>query len=181
MGKDDLNVNKSSNTSFTIRQAIVDDARELIEYYNFVAGETDYLNFGKGEFSIPLEKEKKYIQDIFNDDTSIILVVLMDNEIVGSLQLISYLRNRLSQNADLSISVKKQYWNKGIGSSLLDQAIDFARKADLKNIFLGVREDNFKAIRLYQKFGFYICGCRKDFFYVNKEYYDEILMQLTLK
>lgn len=181
MGKGDLNVNKRNNTSFIIRQVIVDDARKLIEYYNFVAGETDYLNFGKDEFNISLEKEKKHIQDIFNDDTSIILVALMDNEIVGSLQLISYLRNRLSQNADLSISVKKQYWDKGIGSSLLEQSIAFARKVDLKNIFLGVREDNFKAMHLYQNFEFYICGCHKNFFYINKEYYDEILMQLTLK
>ncbi|WP_418223118.1 GNAT family N-acetyltransferase [Clostridium isatidis] len=59
--------------------------------------------------------------------------------------------------------------------------MDFLKEVKLKNIFLGVREGNINAIRLYEKHGFKKVGFHKNFFNINGKYYDEILMDLYLE
>lgn len=47
-----------------IREAKKKDAGKIIDYVNKVAGETDYLTFGKGEFSMTEEAEGNFIENI---------------------------------------------------------------------------------------------------------------------
>ncbi len=39
----------------TIREAKKEDAQFMIDFYNLVGGETDFLSFSKNEFKIPLK------------------------------------------------------------------------------------------------------------------------------
>ena len=85
---------------------------------------------------------------------SIYLVADDEGEIVGCLNLNSFSKERLKHNAELGISVKKDYWHKGIGSMLIKEAIEFAKKINIDSIYLTVRSDNERAKSLYTKFGF---------------------------
>lgn len=58
--------------------------------------------------------------------------------------------------------VKKEYRNKGIGSSLTDFLIDKAKEMGYLEIALGVDCDNENALRLYKKKGFEIYAQDKD-------------------
>lgn len=49
---------------------------------------------------------------------------------------------------------EKEYWGKGIGSSMLEYAIQKAKEMDLCCLNLNVSKDNERAINLYKKFGF---------------------------
>lgn len=51
-------------------------------------------------------------------------------------------------------AVDKKFQGRGIGKNLLKKCFDLAKKRNLKNFFLDVRQDNKKAVSLYKKFGF---------------------------
>ena len=48
----------------------------------------------------------------------------------------------------------KEHWNKGIGTQLLHEIIEFAKDNQFEIIDLQVRSDNAPAIHLYEKYGF---------------------------
>jgi ribosomal-protein-alanine N-acetyltransferase len=54
----------------------------------------------------------------------------------------------------VSIAVVPEHRNKGIGSSLLEKALEGFKEYQVSETFLEVRESNKVAIDLYQKFGF---------------------------
>jgi ribosomal-protein-alanine N-acetyltransferase len=72
-----------------------------------------------------------------------------------------------------NISVDKNFQGKRVGFKLLDFVLKTYRGFIF---FLEVRVDNFRAIKLYEKFGFKKIGLRKDYYGKGK---DAILMKLN--
>lgn len=164
-----------------LKKADVNDAEKMIEYLNIVGGESDNLLFGENEFRLSIEQEKSHLENMAKQETSMMLVGIINKKIVSIAQISAPRRKRIAHNADISISVKKEYWNLGIGSEVMKALIDFAKDTKkIKNISLGVKASNTKARSLYRKFGFNEVGIHKNFFYVNDEYDDEILMDLYI-
>ena len=88
------------------------------------------------------------------------LVAKIDNQIVGFAGLIPVV-----DEADVSnIVVHKNFRNQKIGSALLEALLNLAFSLNLKIINLEVRESNVPAIKLYEKFGFEVCGLRKKYY-----------------
>ena len=52
------------------------------------------------------------------------------------------------------IYVLKEFYGLGVGQMLCDYAIHLARDKDLQYVWLGVWEENHRAIRFYEKNGF---------------------------
>ena len=77
-----------------------------------------------------------------------------------------------------NIGVLPEYRRQGLASLVLSALVDFAREKGIPNIFLEVRESNFGAIALYEKFGFVLCGRRPKFYRTPTE--DALIMALTL-
>ncbi len=48
---------------FQIKKAQENDAPKILEYINKIAGETDNLTFGSGEFGITLKQEREIIKN----------------------------------------------------------------------------------------------------------------------
>lgn len=102
------------------------------------------------------------------------LIAKIGNEIVGFAGIIP-----IVDEADISnIVVHKDFRNQKIGSCLLEGLINLASSLGLKCINLEVRESNIPAIKLYEKYGFVVCGLRKKY-YNNSE--NAILMRKILK
>lgn len=72
-----------------------------------------------------------------------------------------------------NISIDKNYQGKRVGFKLLEFVLN---KYIGFIFFLEVRVDNFRAIKLYEKFGFKKIGLRKDYYGKGK---DAILMKLN--
>lgn len=101
------------------------------------------------------------------------LVAKINDKIVGFAGIIPVL-----DEADISnIVVHKDFRNQKIGSLLLKSLINLACSINLKILNLEVRESNTYAIKLYNKFGFKVCGIRKNY-YENIE--NAILMNKLL-
>ena len=84
----------------------------------------------------------------------------LNNEIVGFAGVLIVL-----DEADITnIVIKKDFRNKGIGTSLLNYLIEFCKSQNLTKINLEVSSKNDIAINLYKKFGFKQVGNRKNYY-----------------
>ena len=87
-------------------------------------------------------------------------VAKIGNEIVGFAGIIII----IDEINIMNIVVKKNMRNLGIGSSLLEFIIEFAKSKNLNSITLEVNEKNTPAIQLYQKYDFKQVGFRKKYY-----------------
>ena len=164
-----------------LRKPIIEDAKRMIEYLNIVGGESENLLFGKDEFHLTVEQEMEHIKRISNNANTLMILGIIDNNIVSIAQISSPNRKRIAHNSEISISVKKDYWRNGIGSAVMEELIRFAKEhGTIKNISLGVKASNKNAIRMYEKFGFKKVGVHKNYFNINGNFDDEILMDMSI-
>ena len=154
--------------SVRIEKATPSDAAMVLEYLKQVGGETDNLTFGPEGMPFSVEAEAEFISNMENSCDDIMLLAKNDNKIVGCASL-SRLSRRMKHRGDFAISVAKDYWNKGIGSKLLDHIIVFARENNFEIIDLQVRSDNKRAVYLYEKYGFKKIGEHPAFFKIGDE------------
>jgi RimJ/RimL family protein N-acetyltransferase len=169
------------NNTYMIREAVEDDAQMMITYLNQVGGESDNLIHGENEFRVPIEGVKRKLAMSKDSENSVILIALDNEQIIARAELEGYYPARMRHRAKFSISVKKDYWNQGIGTEMLKRIIEKAKEMKIKVIELEVISDNARGINLYHKMGFTDMGIYKDYFYVNGMYKDAILMQKCLE
>jgi putative acetyltransferase len=77
----------------------------------------------------------------------------------------------------LGMAVRDDWQGKGVGTALMQAAIDLADKwLNLSRLELEVYTDNEPAVRLYQKFGFEIEGTAIQYAFRDGQYVDLYLM-----
>ena len=168
------------NNAYIIREAVPDDAEKMIIYLNQVGGESDNLLHGDNEFTVPVEGVKRKLAMSKDSENSIVLIALDNEQIIARAELDGYYPARIRHRAKFSISVRKDYWNQGIGSEMIKRIFEQAEMMKLKVIELEVISDNVRAINLYHKMGFTDIGIYKDFFCVNGIFKDAVVMQKVL-
>jgi len=96
-------------------------------------------------------------------------------------ELIGALCGRLAADEAeiLKLSVAENRRRKGVGSRLLDYAVDYCSGKGAKNCYLELRASNTAAAGLYEKRGFSRIGIRKKYYDDPTE--DAILMRLHLE
>ncbi len=166
--------------NIVFREAETEDAEEMISYLNIVGRESDNLMHGPDGFNVPVEAVKRRIQASHDADNSIILIALAGEKIIARAELAGYPGARLHHNARFSISVRKDYWNRKIGTMLMTEIIERAGKMGLRNIELEVVAANKAAIALYHKMGFSDVGIYRNYWFANNVYSDAVLMQKCL-
>ena len=129
---------------------------------------------------ISKEKEARFIERFKSNKRELMLVALDGERIVANACIEANRIFRYSHRGELSITVLRQYWGRGIGSALMERLVSFAKDVGFKSIYLDVRADNTRAIALYEKFNFKKLGIYKDYFKILDDYYDAWLMVLHL-
>jgi RimJ/RimL family protein N-acetyltransferase len=165
-----------------VRPAGAEDAEQVISFVEQVAGESENVTFGPGEFGISLEDERVFLQQCKESVAGLLyLVAEINGEIAGTLSFSAGKRPRTQHAGEFGISVLRRYWNQGIGSCLLTYLIDWARHTGIiRKINLRVRVDNLAAIHLYEKQGFVREGRVSRQLYLHQEFVDSYLMGLQL-
>ncbi len=168
------------DNTYIIREADSDDAAKMILYLNQVGGESDNLLHGENEFTVPMEGVRRKLAMSKDSENSVVLIALENEQIIARAELEGYYGARIRHRAKLSISVRKEYWNQGIGTEMLKRIIEQAKKMKISVIELEVISDNVRGIHLYHKMGFVDIGIYKKFFYVNGMFKDAVVMQKLL-
>ena len=158
---------------YIIRKPTPDDAEELIKYLKQIGSESDNLTFGEEGIPFTVEQESKFLEKMYESTSSVIFVAMDGDTIVGDISFDGSPKERLKHRGTIGLSVVRDCWHKGIGSALMEQALDFAKNvAGAEVVALDVRCDNARAISLYEKFGFKITGTIPAMMKINGEFID---------
>lgn len=164
-----------------IREATKEDSSNIITYLNDVAGETDYLSFGQGEFAFSIAEEAEYIEENDKNPGSVMLLCFIDDELASISQLMGHMKKRELHTSELAISIRKKYWGLGIGTICMGELIKYAKSSEyLKLIYLEAVSENKRAINLYKKFGFIEAGEIPALMQVDSRYLDVTMMYLVI-
>ena len=168
-----------SGGELVVAHAQPEDATGIIDYLNRVGGETDFLTFGANEFWLSVDQEEAFLRAV-QPDLGWMLKGTVDGRMVASLSLLRTSKPRLKHIAELGISVLKDSWGQNIGRRLCEAAFALARQSGVRKINLRVREDNSRAIRIYEKLGFERIGLSTRAYFIEGRFHSEVLMGLDV-
>jgi RimJ/RimL family protein N-acetyltransferase len=170
-----------NDVHLTLRRAGPRDAERLLGFIEQVAGESENITFGPGEFGLSVEEERAFLQQNAEAPSNFYLVAEAAGEIAGTLTFSTGKRPRLQHAGEFGMTVLRKYWNLGIGSHMLASLIEWARQSGtIRKINLRVRVDNLPAIHLYEKYGFVQEGRLTREFYLHGQFVDVYIMGLQL-
>ena len=78
----------------------------------------------------------------------------------------------------VNVATSQGYRKMGVGKSLIEELLGYAKKSGVSKVYLEVRESNLPAISLYKKYGFEIVGVSKNHYSQPTE--DALLMNLEI-
>ncbi|WP_226537087.1 GNAT family N-acetyltransferase [Fictibacillus halophilus] len=175
------NIILKNDIEVTIKEATKKDAQSMIDFYNVVGGETDFLSFGANEFKRYLQEYEEYITATSNEPNSIMLLALIDSEIISIATINSSQKERTRHVGTLGIVVSKKYTGLGLGKVLMNDLIEWAKQNGVtKKISLVTNENNTVAIELYKKLGFEMEGLLKQDNFINGVFNNTVIMGLLL-
>ena len=167
---------------YIIREATLDDAERILIYNELIINETDNgILRGPGE-NLTLEEEQTYLAASIASDNSVLLIaVLHTGEVIGISGLQGGSRKATRHTGGVGISINRERRDQGIGTALLQQVIEWAKKSNIiKRIELEVMTHNQRAIHVYEKLGFQMEGKHLAALYKEGRYIDIYLMGLLL-
>lgn len=164
-----------------IRKAEKSDAQAMLDYLKMISTESDnILMTPERVANITLDQEEKIIEDMNSSEDNALFVGLLDGKIISTAGVYTNNNPRRSHQSGLAISVLKEFWGVGVGTAMMREMINFAKKNGKIMVHLGVKEDNLGGIALYKKMGFTKYGVHPKFFNLDGKYFDEILMYLEI-
>ena len=145
----------------SIRQGNALDAELIAD----LSRETFYKAFARYNTEADMDK---FMNEVFSRDKlmtevhqpgNIFLLAYKDNEVAGYVKLRDKNIPEVGLGTDNIIEIARIYTasseiGKGIGSVLLQECLAVAKQRERQYIWLGVWENNDKAIRFYERFGF---------------------------
>ncbi len=170
----------NSPLNYSIREANIEDAKNIIEYIKNVSDETDFLICDSSERYFSVKKEKEFLQNIQSSVIEKMFLYEIEGNIAGICCIEGINKMRIKHRVELAITVLKKYWGNKIGEKLIDYTIDYCKLNSIKKIELTVRIDNERALKLYKKFDFEIEGEIRNFIFLNGNYYNCYFMGLLL-
>ncbi|MFW9966305.1 MAG: GNAT family N-acetyltransferase [Candidatus Thorarchaeota archaeon] len=158
----------NSQKSHLIREAVISDAKQISALYKRVWDEYDT------EFPKELKESRQPSEDLMRQwmkQETYFVAVLRDSidGVVGC--------RLMHGSCQLThMAVDKAHRGKGIGASLTERVIEFAKENGLLKVWLDTAPFMKEAISLYEKFGFTKCGyMRRHFWGLDMVFYELIL------
>jgi len=102
------------------------------------------------------EKGQTYFSNLVSDPNSYCLIAEENNKAVGYLvassKEISYRKSRCAELQNMGVS--PDYRSKGIGSMLIQECLEWAKKEGYQKVYVSAYFGNIDAIKFYKKNGF---------------------------
>jgi ribosomal protein S18 acetylase RimI-like enzyme len=144
---------------------------------DIVARERRYLAFFEAP---PLETTRAFVLDNIKQGYPQFVALSASGEVVGWCDVTPKSRPTYAHSGVLGMGLLPQFRHQGIGTRLMQHALDAARAFGFSRVELAVRQNNENAIALYKKMGFVVEGFQRKAVKVDGEYENLILMGLLL-
>ena len=155
----------------TLRSPEERDAEAMIALLKQVFGETPYLLRTPEEFGLSVEDERKWLRAREDDPRGAFIVAWDGDRPVGTVSVMEVSPlSRLRHRSRLGICLLKAYWGRGVGTRMMETALE-----------LEVDAENERAIALYRRFGFEEYGRLPGATRRDGQFFDELLMVKSLK
>jgi RimJ/RimL family protein N-acetyltransferase len=157
-----------------VRPAAEADLDAVLEIFWSVAAEGRWIGT-----EVPFDRDQRRanLRASIENDAASLLVAEVDGKVVGHIgvHLAPY------GVADIGMAIIDGYRGQGVGTGLLEAAIDWARDSGAHKVYLEVWPHNDAGIALYRKLGFQEEGRkRRHYRRANGEIWDAVLMGLQL-
>lgn len=164
-----------------LREAMTEDAQELIDAEKIYLRESDYMLSYEEEFTNTIEDEIAWIKSMDNDN-SLLLIATHKGEILSTLSLHNRRFKKLEHTAEIAIAILNEWQGVGLGTALFEATIAWCKeKTSLEIICLDAFAENIVAYGLYQKVGFTEDGRKRNYFKDRDgNYQDNVSMSLNL-
>lgn len=170
-----------AETNIIYREPTTEDAQTIVDFYNFVGGETHFLSFEKDEYPLDYAAQVEDIVSTNAHPASIMLLAMDGDEIAGIGTISSGNKIKGRHQGELGIVVAKKYQAQGIGTEIINRLLDFCRGNGITTrVQLDTSCNNDVAVKLYEKFGFEIEGRLKNTQLLDGVYSDLYVMGLML-
>jgi len=159
-----------------------------IDQLQKISRQTFYETFSAGNTE---EDMNKYLEDVLsiekltaelNDTSTEFYFAVLDNKVIGYLKLnFGQSQTELKDDKALEIEriyVLKEFHGRKVGQLLYEKAIQIARQSNADYVWLGVWEENPRAINFYKKNGF--VAFDKHIFKLGNDEQTDIMMKLQL-
>ena len=147
--------------------------RETFEEVNTKEDMQKYLDENLSVEKLKSELENPNSEFYFAENDKLILGYLKIN--FGNAQT----ENQGNETLEIErIYVLKDFLGQKIGQILLNKAIEIGKKKNLEFLWLGVWEENHRAIKFYEKNGFKVFGKHK--FVLGKDVQTDLMMKLKI-
>ena len=159
-----------------VRPAVPADAPDLAVLGRAVAAEQElWLTYERST-----SDERRNIKSARRDPNAAVFVAETPAGIVGRLSIARDHGPQSHHVAELGLMVAVSERRRGIGTALIEEAMDWARRSGITKLELHVFPHNEPAIALYRKLGFSEEGQRRRQYRIGGHYVDAILMALHL-
>ena len=163
-----------------VRKAEPGDAAALVTLAEAVGGEEERWILSADTWRT-IADERRYVRSVFRHPDAAVFVAEEDGQLLARMSLSRDPHPASRHVADLGLMVAADHRRRGIGTLLLEAAVEWARISGVTKLELHVFPWNEPALRLYETFGFEREGLRKRHYEREGEYVDAILMALVLE
>ena len=161
-----------------LKSATAENAKGICEHRYRTSGETHFMARYPEEGKLNLEKMTAGLKELEKDEQAFLVTAFLDGNIIGDAG-VTKLRELMKyrHRAYFGMSILADYCELGLGSAMMETAIEQAKENGFEQMELGVFEDNPRAIHLYEKYGFEKYGIQPRAFKLKDgTYRDEIIM-----
>lgn len=163
-----------------VRRATPGDAAALVALGRAVSSEPEGWLITDSDWR-DLADERRYLRAVRRSPHAAVFVAETPAGVVGRLSLARDSHPASRHVADVGLMVAAGHRRRGIGSALLEQAVEWAREAGIEKLELHVFPYNEPAIRLYERFGFEREGVRRAHYRRAGELVDAVLMAYQVR
>lgn len=164
-----------------VREAIPDDAAEVLKHLEKTATETGFMTLGAEGTGISVAEEKEQLARLYASKNNVLYVALMGEEVIATASIKSDSSPKLQHIGELGIVIAKDYWGLGLGTAMMEELIYWAKESGvMKRLELTVQARNERARTLYERMGFTLEAIMPRGVKDNGEYLDVCLMSMMI-
>ncbi|MGZ3775781.1 MAG: GNAT family N-acetyltransferase, partial [Bdellovibrio sp.] len=171
-----------NNKKIVLKSPTPDDAQLLLNHLKNIFHQSyQNMNQPKNHWdNFPVDEEVRILTDVCSSPSKFMISAFDQDKIVGNIGCFGWGGEFLKYNARIGMGLEKEYHNIGLGTALLNYAIENAKQNKIHRLELTVRTYNQSGIALYEKVGFQKVGILKEVAFIDGEFCDEYMYEMLI-
>jgi ribosomal protein S18 acetylase RimI-like enzyme len=161
---------------YVVRPARQSDFEGLIDTIRDVTAEDTYI------VAESIAEQLLYEDAVNRHNTAesrVFFVATVEGDVVGWAHLDLPQLDKLKSTAQLTVGVQETFQGRGIGSRLVDRALEWAEANGYRKVYNSVPTTNDDALDFLERRGWETEGVRKDHYTIDDGYVDEVMLAYT--